>query len=52
MGERPDGMPEVREVSALEASVVIPLVALSFALGIFPGPFVRLIENTTRALGG
>ena len=52
MGETPDDMPTVHRLGALEAAVVIPLVVLSFTLGLFPGPFVRVIESATRVLGG
>ena len=52
MGEAPDDMPEVRRLGVLEAGAIIPLVVLSLTLGLLPGPFVRVIESATRALGG
>ena len=50
MGKPPEDMPEVRELGLLEASAVIPLAALSLAIGIFPGPFLTVIERSTQFL--
>lgn len=50
MGTPPDNMPEVRDLRPLEATAVIPLAALSLAIGLLPGPFLRVIEGATKAL--
>ncbi len=50
MGTPPEEMPEVRDLNPLEATAVVPLAALSLAIGLFPGPFLRVIEGATRAL--
>lgn len=50
MGTPPEEMPDVRDLSPREATAVIPLAALSLAIGLLPGPFLRVIEGATRAL--
>ena len=50
MGEAPDGMPALADLSGRELVAVGSLTALSLLLGILPGLLISVIEPTTRML--
>ena len=50
MGTPPDDMPTVRDLNPREATAVIPLAVLSLTIGLLPGPFLRVLGATVRAL--
>ncbi len=52
MGSVPEVMPEIGDMDRRQLTAVIPLVVLSFVIGILPYTLLRVIEGGTRLLAG
>lgn len=50
MGQTPDELPAVTDMGPRELTAVVPLAALTLALGLLPGPFLRVIEGASQVL--
>ena len=50
MGSTPEALPPVTDMGPRELSAVAPLAVLALALGLLPGPFLRVIEAASRVL--
>lgn len=52
MGERPEGLPPLTDMSTNQIGAVVPLAFLSLFIGILPFYLLRVIEGATRFLSG
>lgn len=50
LGSTPEALPPVTDMGPRELSAVAPLAVLALALGLLPGPFLRVIEAASRVL--
>ncbi|WP_347160331.1 complex I subunit 4 family protein [Pontibacter chitinilyticus] len=51
MGERPEGVTDYGDLGARELWAIVPLAAVILDVGVFPGPLLALIHETTKLLG-
>ena len=50
MGSTPAALPPVTDLGPRELAAVVPLAVLALALGLLPGPFLRVIEGASQVL--
>ena len=50
MGSTPEALSPVTDLGSRELLAVVPLAVLALALGLLPGPFLRVIEGTSQVL--
>ena len=50
MGSTPEALPPVTDLGPRELAAVVPLALLALALGLLPGPFLRVFEGTVQLL--
>ena len=50
MGSTPAALPPIADLGFRELAAVVPLAVLALALGLLPGPFLRVIEGASQVL--